>query len=141
MKTLGIHIGHDSGSSLIIDGQIVADVSEERFVRLKHYAGLPVSSINFCLAVGKSPVSELEFIAISSKVTDLKLPFLNLSDEQFDQIIEQNLPSRSIGKKVKGIIRNKIVYQESPPLYVRFFNLNKERLAHYLPRYENGEII
>ncbi|KKO18668.1 MAG: carbamoyl transferase [Candidatus Brocadia fulgida] len=124
MKTLGIHIGHDSGSSLIIDGQIIADVSEERFVRLKHYAGLPVHSINFCLAAGKISFDELDFIAISGEIADLKLKtLLNLSDEQFAHIVEQNLPHRSIGRKVKGLLRNKIVYQESPPLYLRFFNL------------------
>ncbi|OQZ00157.1 MAG: hypothetical protein B6D35_07565 [Candidatus Brocadia sp. UTAMX2] len=124
MKTLGIHIGHDSGSSLIIDGQIIADVSEERFVRLKHYAGLPVHSINFCLAAGKISFDELDFIAISGEIADLKLKtLLNLSDEQFAHIVEQNLPHRSIGSKVKGLMRNRIVYQESPPLYLRFFNL------------------
>ena len=73
MKILGIHIGHDSGGSLIIDGQIVADVSEERFTRIKHYAGLPVNSINFCLKEGKIPFDELDFVAISSEITDPKL--------------------------------------------------------------------
>src|SRR5574337_263440 len=124
MKTLGIHIGHDSGSSLIIDGQIIADVSEERFTRIKHYAGLPVNSINFCLSTGKISFDELDFIAIASEITDLKLKtLLNLSDEKFAHIITNNLPQIPFSKKVKNIIKNKITYHESPPLYMSFFNL------------------
>lgn len=124
MKTLGIHIGHDSGSSLIIDGQIVADVSEERFVRIKHYAGLPVNSIHFCLNAGKISFDELDFIAISGEITDPKLKILlNLSDEQFNQIITNNLPQISFGTRVKNIFKNRIAYHESPPLYMNFYNL------------------
>ncbi|NUQ57596.1 MAG: hypothetical protein HUT38_03895 [Candidatus Paceibacter sp.] len=124
MKTLGIHIGHDSGSSLIIDGQIVADVSEERFVRIKHYAGLPVNSIHFCLTAGKISFDELDFIAISSEITDPKLKtLLNLSDERFHQIITNNLPQISFGTRVKNIIKNRTTYHESPPLYMNFYNL------------------
>lgn len=127
MKTLGIHIGHDRGSSLISNGQIVANVTEERFARLKLFAGLPVSSINFCLAAGKTSFEVLDFIGMSSEEAGLKLQTIqNLFNEPFDQIIEQNQPSRSIGKKGKGIIRNKTVCQESPPLFLRSFNLNKE---------------
>jgi len=124
MKVLGIHIGHDSGSSLIIDGQIVADVSEERLVRIKHYAGLPVNSIHFCLTAGKISFDELDFIAISSEINDPKLKtLLNLSDERFNQIITNNLPRISFGTRVKNIIKNRITYQETPPLYMGFYNL------------------
>ncbi len=73
MKILGIHTGHDSDSSLIIDKKIVANVSEERFTRIKHYAGLPVHSIDFCLKAGKISFDELDYIAISSEITGLKL--------------------------------------------------------------------
>lgn len=124
MKILGIHIGHDSGSSLIIDGQIVADVSEERFVRIKHYAGLPVNSIHFCLNAGKISFDELDFIAISGEITDPKLEILlSLSDRQLNQIVTNNLPQISFGTRVKNIIKNRITYHESPPLYMSFYNL------------------
>ena len=124
MKILGIHIGHDSSSSLIIDNQIIADVSEERFTRIKHYAGLPVNSINFCLNAGKISFDELDFIAISGEIADPKLKtLLKLSDEKFNQIITNNLPQISFKKRVKSVIKNKITYHESPPLYMSFFNL------------------
>jgi carbamoyltransferase len=124
MKVLGVHIGHDSSSSLIIDNQIIADVSEERYVRIKHYAGLPINSINFCLNAGKISFDEIDYIAISSEITDPKLRILfNLTDEKFNQIITNNLPQISFSKRVKSVIKNKITYHESPPLYMSFFNL------------------
>lgn len=127
MKTLGIHIGHDSGSSLIIDGQIVADVSEERFIRIKHYAGPPVNSINFCLTTGEISFEELDFIAVSGEIADLKLKtLLNLTDEDFNRIVRQNLPYQSIRKKLKGMIKDKIAYHETPPLYLKFFSPRAE---------------
>lgn len=69
MRVLGVHIGHDSSSSLTIDNQIIADVSEERYVRIKHYAGLPVHSIDFCLRAGKISFDEIDYIAISGEIT------------------------------------------------------------------------
>ena len=42
---LGIHVGHDSGASLIQDGKILAAISEERIRNLKHYSGTPAKSI------------------------------------------------------------------------------------------------
>ena len=124
MKILGIHIGHDSSSSLIIDNQIIADVSEERFVRIKHYAGLPVHSIDFCLKAGKISFDELDYVAVSGEITDPRLKILfNLSDEQFSQIVADNVSRISLSSKVKNLIKERVVYHESPPLYMSFYNL------------------
>ena len=137
MKVLGIHIGHDSGSSLVIDNQLVADVSEERFVRIKHYAGLPVHSIDFCLKAGKISFDELDYVAVSGEITDPRLKILfNLSDEQFSQIVADNVSSISLSSKVKNLIKERVVYHESPPLYMRFYNLSTKtkvaKVDHHL---------
>jgi len=55
MNILGVHIGHDSSAALIQDGKSVADVAEERFNRIKHYGGMPLESIRFCLEQGDLP--------------------------------------------------------------------------------------
>ena len=67
MKILGIHIGHDSSAALIVDGRIIADVAEERFVRIKHYAGLPVQSVQYCLEEGKLDMADIDAIAVLSE--------------------------------------------------------------------------
>jgi carbamoyltransferase len=47
---LGLNAFHgDSSACLVIDGKMVAAVEEERFRRLKHWAGFPALSIAYCL--------------------------------------------------------------------------------------------
>ena len=50
MYILGINAYHgDSSASIIHDGAVVCAVEEERFKRIKHWAGFPKESIVFCL--------------------------------------------------------------------------------------------
>ncbi len=66
MNILGIHIGHDSSAALIINGKIIADVAEERFNRIKHYCGLPIHAIEYCLFSQHLSMNDIDTIAISS---------------------------------------------------------------------------
>lgn len=63
MYILGIYNGHDSSATLIKDGEVIASVQEERFNRIKHYAGLPVRAVDFCLSAGGISVADLDYIA------------------------------------------------------------------------------
>ena len=50
MKILGINAYHgDSSAALVVDGKLIAAVEEERFRRIKHWAGFPTESIRCCL--------------------------------------------------------------------------------------------
>jgi carbamoyltransferase len=49
MIVLDIHAGHDSSAAIVKDGEIVADVQEERFNRQKHSNNIPIKSIEYCL--------------------------------------------------------------------------------------------
>jgi carbamoyltransferase len=69
-RVLGIHVGHDSNASLVVDGEVVASVLEERFVRIKHYSGLPIQSIEYCLAEAKLTMDQIDEVAFTSKYTD-----------------------------------------------------------------------
>ena len=40
---------HDSAAALIVDGEIVAAMQEERFSRRKNDAGFPLRAIEWCL--------------------------------------------------------------------------------------------
>ena len=66
MNVLGIHIGHDSSACLVVDGRIVADVAEERFTRTKHYAGLPINAIDYCLSEGGLKIEDIDQVAVPS---------------------------------------------------------------------------
>ncbi len=63
---LGINAYHgDSSAAIVRDGQLIAAVEEERFNRIKHWAGLPVESMRYCLQVAGVKFSELEHVAIN----------------------------------------------------------------------------
>jgi len=44
---------------------LVAAVEEERFNRIKHWAGFPAESIRYCLEAGRLDAGELNHVAIS----------------------------------------------------------------------------
>ena len=66
MFVLGINAFHgDSSACLIQDGRIVAAAEEERFRRIKHWAGFPSMAIAYCLKQAGIELSDVEHIAIN----------------------------------------------------------------------------
>lgn len=66
MKILGIHDGHNSGATLLVDGKIVAAVSEERLTRRKNELGYPQKSIDDVLDIAGVAASDLDQVAYAS---------------------------------------------------------------------------
>ena len=61
MRILGINAYHgDSSAACVSEGQLISAVEEERFTRVKHWAGLPVTAARACLGDGQA-----EHVAIS----------------------------------------------------------------------------
>jgi carbamoyltransferase len=66
MNIIGINAFHgDASAALVVNGQLVAAVEEERFNRIKHWAGFPSESIRWCLQQGGLVASEIDHVAIS----------------------------------------------------------------------------
>ena len=66
MYILGINAYHGGASACLIrDGQLVAAAEEERFRRLKYWAGFPSEAIRFCLAEGGISAYDLDHVGIS----------------------------------------------------------------------------
>jgi carbamoyltransferase len=66
MNVLGINAYHgDVSAALVRDGALVAAVEEERFRRVKHWAGFPAESIRSCLAMGGIEASDIDVFAVS----------------------------------------------------------------------------
>ena len=65
---LGINAYHgDSSACLVCDGKLIAAAEEERFRRIKHWAGLPTEAINYCLASAGVRLHEVDHIALNRK--------------------------------------------------------------------------
>ncbi|RME11778.1 MAG: carbamoyltransferase, partial [Bacteroidetes bacterium] len=66
MYILGINAYHGDASACIYkDGQLLAATEEERIVRVKHWAGLPVEAVKFCLSEAGIGFGDLDHIAVS----------------------------------------------------------------------------
>lgn len=66
MIILGLNAFHgDSSACLMVDGKLVAAAEEERFRRIKHWAGLPTEAIRYCLDAGRIAITEVDRIAIN----------------------------------------------------------------------------
>ncbi len=66
MLILGINCFHaDSAACLLRDGAIVAAAEEERFRRIKHWAGFPTEAIQYCLDEAGAAPADLDHVAIN----------------------------------------------------------------------------
>jgi len=56
--------GHDSTAAILVDGEIKAAVSEERFSRIKHAGGFPSRAIQYCLEEVGIRLSDVDKISV-----------------------------------------------------------------------------
>jgi carbamoyltransferase len=71
---------HDSAACIVIDGEIIAAVQEERFTRKKHDSEFPLHSIQYCLKEAGITAGDLDYVVFYDK------PFL-----KFDRLFETYL--------------------------------------------------
>jgi len=63
LNVLGLHFFHANASAAVfVDGQLIASAEEERFNRVKFSAGIPLSSIAFCLKAAGLEFKDIDSI-------------------------------------------------------------------------------
>jgi len=137
MNILGIHQGHDSCAALIIDGRIIADVQEERFVRIKHYSGLPFKAVDQCLVLGNLTMDDIDAIAICSEDQRTELNFLfefpaGKEQKRSKQRMVIDYLRAKKGSSLKGLPLYMKRFKVNPK--TRIFNVN-HHLAHAASAY------
>ncbi len=66
MYLLGINAYHgDSSACIYKDNELIAASEEERFRRIKHWAGLPTEAMAFCLREAGISLEEVDYITVS----------------------------------------------------------------------------
>ncbi|NLE52521.1 MAG: carbamoyltransferase, partial [Chloroflexi bacterium] len=66
MYILGINAYHGGASACLIeDGRLIAAAEEERFTRVKYWAGFPVKAIEYVLSEAGITPHDLDHIGIS----------------------------------------------------------------------------
>lgn len=65
MIILGLNAYHaDSSAAILVDGKLIAATEEERFRRIKHWAGFPSQAIEFCLKEAGITLDQVDYITI-----------------------------------------------------------------------------
>jgi len=112
MNVLGVHIGHDSSVALITDGQLIADVAEERFTRIKHYNGIPYKSLEYCLQQGRISMDDVDVVALPTKYDSFGLDFLfELDESQRDK--------KRFARRMLEVYRRRSEGYSMPPVYIK----------------------
>ncbi len=136
MKILGLNLNHaDTSACIIVNGKIIAAIEEERFVRIKHYAGFPKNSIDFCLKASNFKLSEIDFITVNYSSS------ANLKEKIFYTI--KNFFSHATLKKISNF-RKKILNADDFQKYLKVNKFNGEivnvehHMSHIASSYYNS---
>ena len=71
MKILGLSMGELSTAAVMVDGEIKACVSQERFSRKKNDESYPKDAIEYCLKAAGIKGKDLDDVVIASEMADL----------------------------------------------------------------------
>jgi carbamoyltransferase len=86
--SLGVHIGHDRGAALVSDGELIAQIAEERLDRRKHSPSpeLPLKSIHAVLNIAGLNAANLAVVGISYTGVEIDKIINLLRDELRDTL-------------------------------------------------------
>ena len=101
---LGLNCFHaDSSACIISNGKLIAAVEEERFKRIKHFAGFPDQSIKFCLKMAKINMQSVDLICVNTN------PLANLFEKSKFLLKKKGI--KIIYNKAKNKIKKKNVIE------------------------------
>jgi carbamoyltransferase len=116
MIILGLNAYHgDSSACIVADGKLIAAVEEERFTRIKHWAGMPVQSINYCLKEAGINIEDIDHIAINRnpKANFMKKALFALSKRPSFSLVKDRLKNAAKVSDVKSVLSSEFGVKES----------------------------
>ena len=88
MIILGLNAYHaDSSAAIFVNGKMIAATEEERFRRIKHWAGFPSQAIAFCLKEAGVTLEQVDHICIGR---DPKAKVWNKAKYVFKSLTKKN---------------------------------------------------
>jgi carbamoyltransferase len=96
MKILGVCNAIDSGAALILDGEIVAAVNEERLTREKLTKAFPAQSIQYVLDSAGISIAEIDYVGCGAwSHIDLQTTLPLLVEDIYDQCARSGLGTQT----------------------------------------------
>ena len=151
MNILGITCYvHDSAACLIKDGNVIANIEEERLNRIRHTSAFPKQAIEYVLDAGNLAISDIDIIAFNwnpyKALVSECLKFLLISPPVYFKMLKYNQPPKhfrtifssfflkySIKKKVGKGFRGKVVWVDH--------HMAHASSAYYLSSFERADIL
>jgi len=116
MIILGLNAYHgDSSACIIIDGKLIAAAEEERFRRIKHWAGFPSEAIKYCLKEAGVTLEDVDHIAINRnpKANFIKKALFSFSKRPSLKLVSDRLKNASRVIDLKTILCKEFNIQNS----------------------------
>ena len=117
---LGVNTFHaDSSACLIINGELISAIEEERLNRVKHYAGFPSEAIKECLSIGNIKEEDITDVAFNTK------PLSNLIPKGIHFLKNLSLKENFAKKR---FLKKKNIHK----IFIEKLNLNQNVKFHYI---------
>ncbi|MER7786909.1 carbamoyltransferase C-terminal domain-containing protein [Streptomyces sp. NPDC097640] len=106
-------VGHDAAAALVIDGEMVAAVEEERLSRVKKTSDFPANAIEWCLSSAGVELDQVDVFAFPWRFSPA------VAEEMISQICDSDIPVtakfdalRSTGELYSGMLSREAVYDD-----------------------------
>ena len=124
MNILGLNAFHGDASACIVQGgELIAAAEEERFRRVKHWAGFPAEAIKYCLAQASLAIDNIDVVALnqdSQANLGAKVAYLIKTRPSLSMVLER--------------VRNRGAREGAPELLRELYPVIKRQ-----PRFEHVE--
>lgn len=147
MYILGINAYHSGASACLIqDGRLIAAAEEERFKRIKYWAGFPTEAIRYCLAEAGITPYDLDHVGISrnpSANLHKKILFTLSKRPSFDLIRKRLANAVKVRDPKKALVE--ALGLDAPSLKAEFHNVEHHHAhlasAFFVSPFEQAAIL
>ena len=124
MKILGLNVFHaDTSACIIVDGELIAAVEEERFTRIKHFTGFPKNSIDFCLSQSNLILEDIDLICVNYNKS------YNFKEKYFFSL--KNFYKSNFFRKAYFSLKKNSLSN----FFEKFYNVNVSKKIRYVPHH------
>ena len=140
---LGINVSHNASAALMIDGEIVAAIQEERITKQKNFTGYPKRAIQFCINQAKKKgvtIDKAAFSTIKYPAFSYRVPlnhFFSIKDyDDFygEKYYEKKIKGISTERYTSQLLKNK---KNNKDLYLDYKKLSKKDLFNNYKKFRN----
>ena len=85
---------HDAGATLLINGNHICSISEERLTRIKYDGNFPIKSIDYCLSIGNITPQDIDLICAPSMCIDIF--YKQVNDDLLHQKLKEIFPNARV---------------------------------------------